>query len=295
MGRNALVKPLRRRRDLLYIPLVESTTHEYDTTVPETSAAKKRNWSVYFLRGFIWLLIAAAAWICFIEGLRLHRWVFDITDPIRFNDDIHRGCYWGLKASGSEGISINTKNAHSNGRIGRTGAGPLARLRSARLLVMREWGVWLARSSSAGNVHAAHRRLAAALGLHRARALLQHRDGSFRGHPGILTPTGSSAERPTSRPRISAGSGRDASRRSAVVQPRHVGQRLRLAHLGFMDRSVVFARGPLGQHRMVVLRRTRNRDRGDVQGATTRRRRRVCSVATGSGPSGPGRFAGSAA
>jgi hypothetical protein len=129
---------------LLYIPLVESTTHEYDTTVPDTSAAKKRIWSVYFLRGFIWLLIAAAAWICFIEGLRLHRWVFDITDPIRFNDDIHRGCYWGLKASGSEGYL----NQYEKMRIERPdwqdGRWDLwLDYAPLRLLVMREWGVWL--------------------------------------------------------------------------------------------------------------------------------------------------------
>src|SRR5580658_3289369 len=58
---------------------------------------------VYVLRGLIWLLIAAVLAFSFREGIHLRRWVFETTDPIRYLDDIYRGCYWGLCASGPEG------------------------------------------------------------------------------------------------------------------------------------------------------------------------------------------------
>lgn len=123
---------------------MQSTAQELGANSPDISAARPPRWRGYLLRGFVWLLVAAVAWICFVEGLHLRHWVFDITDPIRFNDDIRRGCYWGLKASGSEGY-LNQYEQMCIERPEWQDArwdiwldyGPL------RLLVMRQWGVWL--------------------------------------------------------------------------------------------------------------------------------------------------------
>ncbi len=123
----------------------------------------------------------------FVEGMHLRHWVFDMTDPIHFNDDIHRGCYWGLKASGSEGYL----NQYEKMRIERpewqdAALGYLARLRPAALAGDAAMGRLAACPSPARGFRAADRRLAAALGLHGARATVQHRDGCLRRHPRIF-------------------------------------------------------------------------------------------------------------
>ncbi len=47
----------------------------------------RRPWTAYALYALIWLIIVLVFWISLVEGLRLRRWVFDITDPIRFTND----------------------------------------------------------------------------------------------------------------------------------------------------------------------------------------------------------------
>jgi len=102
-----------------------------------------RSWGVYAWRALIWLLIAGVFWICFAEGLRLRRWVFDVADPIRFVGDMSRGTYWGLAASGPEGflnqydkMDPQVPEWQDERWVPWLDYSPL------RLLVMREWGEW---------------------------------------------------------------------------------------------------------------------------------------------------------
>jgi hypothetical protein len=95
------------------------------------------------LYALIWLIIVLVFWISLVEGLRLRRWVFDITDPIRFTNDTARGSYWGLVATGPEGylnqydkMDPEVPEWQSSLWIPWLDYGPL------RLLVMREWGAW---------------------------------------------------------------------------------------------------------------------------------------------------------
>ncbi len=98
---------------------------------------------IYFMRTLIWLLIAATVAFSFREGIRLRRWVFDATDPIRYLDDIHRGCYWGLTASGPEGY-LNQYDKMQNEQPDWQDSrwAPWLDYAPLRLWVMREWGVW---------------------------------------------------------------------------------------------------------------------------------------------------------
>jgi hypothetical protein len=126
------------------VPFVQPATQIAEESIPTGRVVRAGPGGGYLLRGLIWLLVAAVAWICFVEGLRLRRWVFDMTDSIHFADDIHRGCYWGLKASGPEGylnqyekMSIEQPDWKDPRWNIWLDYAPL------RLLVMREWGAWL--------------------------------------------------------------------------------------------------------------------------------------------------------
>src|SRR5579864_5834531 len=79
---------------------MDTTEEAIDVSSKVTSP---HDWRTYAVCSLIWLLIAAILILSYREGVRLRRWTFDITDPIRYLDDIHRGCYWGLVASGPEG------------------------------------------------------------------------------------------------------------------------------------------------------------------------------------------------
>jgi hypothetical protein len=98
---------------------------------------------LYTLRILGWLLIATVILFSAVAGLRLRRWVFEITDPIRFAGDDIRGSYWGLLASGPEGflnqydkMDPEVPEWQDDRWVPWLDYGPL------RLLVMREWGAW---------------------------------------------------------------------------------------------------------------------------------------------------------
>ncbi|MGD0464343.1 MAG: hypothetical protein ABSB74_17810 [Tepidisphaeraceae bacterium] len=102
-----------------------------------------RPWTAYALHALIWLIIILVFWISLVEGLRLRRWVFDITDPIRFINDTARGSYWGLVAAGPEGylnqydkMDPEVPEWQNSQWVPWLDYGPL------RLLVMRQWGAW---------------------------------------------------------------------------------------------------------------------------------------------------------
>jgi hypothetical protein len=100
-------------------------------------------WRAYGFRALGWLMIAAVLCVSTVAGLRLRRWVFEITDPIRWAGDDTRGSYWGLLASGPEGylnqydkMGPEVPEWQDNSWVPWLDYGPL------RLLVMRQWGAW---------------------------------------------------------------------------------------------------------------------------------------------------------
>jgi hypothetical protein len=112
-------------------------------SVEETSVSRPRPWSACGLRALIWLLIAAVFWIAFIEGMRLRRWAFEITHPIRFIGDDSRGTYWGLLASGPEGyLNQYDKMGPEVPEWQDQRWVPWLDYSPLRLLVMRQWGAW---------------------------------------------------------------------------------------------------------------------------------------------------------
>ncbi|HEX4054034.1 MAG TPA: hypothetical protein VHX86_07190 [Tepidisphaeraceae bacterium] len=97
----------------------------------------------YALRTIIWLAIAAIFWFSFVEGLHLRRWVFDAADPIRFLDDMRRGTYWGLQASGPEGYLNQYEKMDPEVPEWQDDRWtPWLDYSPLRLLVMRQWGAW---------------------------------------------------------------------------------------------------------------------------------------------------------
>ena len=112
-------------------------------TLSESTVRSTRDWRVLLLRILIWIVIAAVLVISFREGLKIRRWAFEATDPIRFVDDIQRGCYWGLVASGQEGY-LNQYDKMQDELPDRLDARwvPWLDYAPLRLLVMREWGAW---------------------------------------------------------------------------------------------------------------------------------------------------------
>ena len=92
----------------------------------------------------IWLLTAGILSGAAVGGLALRRWVFDVTGPIRFTSDITRGCFWGLKASGPEGyLNQYEKMANEQPEWKDPRWDPWLDYAPLRLLVMRQWGVWI--------------------------------------------------------------------------------------------------------------------------------------------------------
>jgi hypothetical protein len=114
------------------------------SAIQETEAASPPIPRRLLLRGIIWILILCAAGICFVQGLHLRRWVFEVTDPIRFLDDIHRGCYWGLKASGPEGyLNQYEKMSPEQPEWKDLRWNIWLDYAPLRLAVMWQWGGWL--------------------------------------------------------------------------------------------------------------------------------------------------------
>ncbi len=100
-------------------------------------------WRIYGFRALGWLIIAVIVCVSIVAGLRLRRWVFETTDPIRWTGDDTRGSYWGLLASGPEGylnqydkMDPEVPEWQDQSWVPWLDYGPL------RLLVMREWGAW---------------------------------------------------------------------------------------------------------------------------------------------------------
>jgi hypothetical protein len=109
-------------------------------TAPNPSQMRGRT---YTARALIWLLITATLAFSFHEGIHLRRWAFELTDPIRYLDDIHRGCYWGLTASGPEGY-LNQYDKMQDQKPDWEDSRwvPWLDYAPLRLLVMRQWGAW---------------------------------------------------------------------------------------------------------------------------------------------------------
>jgi hypothetical protein len=103
----------------------------------------RRRWKTYVLRALIWLCIGAAMWVCAVEGLRVRRWIYDAADPIRFVDDMRRGTFWGLHASGPEGYFNQYDKMDAQVPEWQDSRwAPWLDYSPLRLLVMREWGAW---------------------------------------------------------------------------------------------------------------------------------------------------------
>jgi hypothetical protein len=108
----------------------------------EIDTAPTRPWLLYAHRTGIWIIIAGILLGAFVAGWNLRRWVFDMAQPIRFSDDLERGFYWGLEASGLEGylnqydkMDPQVPEWQDNRWVPWLDYGPL------RLLVMREWAI----------------------------------------------------------------------------------------------------------------------------------------------------------
>lgn len=114
-----------------------------EAIVDSSNLTLPRDWRKLAVRILIWGLIAVILAFSAREGLRLRRWTFDVTDPIRFVDDISRGCYWGLCASGPEGY-LNQYDKMQDELPDRLDSKwvPWLDYAPLRLLVMREWGQW---------------------------------------------------------------------------------------------------------------------------------------------------------
>ncbi len=87
----------------------------------------------------IWLLIAGIVVSLAIAGLSLRRWVWTITDPLRFVHDTQRQCYWAIETTGPEGFL----NQYEKMAIQTRDWGVWLDYVPLRLLVMRQWGVYL--------------------------------------------------------------------------------------------------------------------------------------------------------
>ena len=107
------------------------------------SKRRGREWSrTVSVWGLTILVIAFAAF----GGLRLRRWVFEITVPIRFTPDIQRGCFWGLKSAGPEGyLNQYEKMSAEKPEWQDARWQPWLDYAPLRLLVMRQWGAWIYR------------------------------------------------------------------------------------------------------------------------------------------------------
>ncbi|MGA2439993.1 MAG: hypothetical protein ABSH08_03475 [Tepidisphaeraceae bacterium] len=124
-------------------PVAASESPVAEPSIDSPRRASGRCWRVYAFRSIGWLFIALVLALSLREGLRLRRWAFDVTDPIRFLSDIYRGCYWGLTASGPEGY-LNQYDKMEPQLPDREDSRwvPWLDYAPLRLLVMRQWGAW---------------------------------------------------------------------------------------------------------------------------------------------------------
>jgi len=102
-----------------------------------------KQWKVYAWRAGIWLLIGVGCYICAVQGMKLRYWTYQVCDPIRFLDDMRRGTFWGLLASGPEGyLNQYEKMDPEVPEWQDSQWTPWLDYSPLRLLVMREWGAW---------------------------------------------------------------------------------------------------------------------------------------------------------
>jgi hypothetical protein len=111
--------------------------------VEEPVVRVARPWKKYAWRSAGWILIAGIVWISVVLGLRIRYWAFQVADPIRFLDDMRRGTYWGLLASGPEGYLNQYEKMDPEVPEWKDESWtPWLDYSPLRLLVMREWGAW---------------------------------------------------------------------------------------------------------------------------------------------------------
>jgi hypothetical protein len=107
------------------------------------SARSSRPIKLNITRAFLWLLIIAVGSLAAFAGIKLRIWTFDAFDPIRFRDDLRRGVFWGLHASGPEGfLNQYSKMDPEIPEWQNSRWTPWLDYGPLRLLVMRQWGAW---------------------------------------------------------------------------------------------------------------------------------------------------------
>jgi hypothetical protein len=97
-----------------------------------------------------WFIVVAVITLLVPAGLSLRRWVWTITDPIRFVPDTRRQCYWAIESTGPEGFL----NQYEKMAIQTRQWSVWLDYVPLRLLVMREWGVYLRSHDPQLNVNA---------------------------------------------------------------------------------------------------------------------------------------------
>src|ERR1700677_2712085 len=93
------------------------------------------------VRAFAWLLIAAFVGGMAGLGIELRLWVWDNTEELRFVPDTIRHCYWALETTCPEGFL----NQYDKMAIQTRDWDVFLDYVPLRLLVMREWGLYLRR------------------------------------------------------------------------------------------------------------------------------------------------------
>jgi hypothetical protein len=110
----------------------------FSTALSEPIALRSINF-VFGKPFLLWTFIAVLASVSAIEGWALRRWVWDITDPLRFTPDTERHCYWALETTGPEGFL----NQYEKMAIQTRRWDIFLDYVPLRLLVMQRWGVYL--------------------------------------------------------------------------------------------------------------------------------------------------------
>jgi len=119
---------------------VESTP----VAIAPSAGPPPQRWKILVPRILGWAVIAILVWTAGVEGLHLRRWVFEISDAIRFNDDDARGLMWGLIASGPEGFLNQYDKMQPEVPEWQDQLWvPWLDYSPLRLLVMRQWAAWV--------------------------------------------------------------------------------------------------------------------------------------------------------
>jgi hypothetical protein len=86
-----------------------------------------------------WGIVGIIAVASLIIGVRLMRWTYETTDPVRFSDDVIHGMYWGFAANGPEGFlnQYEKMAVQEAGWLNWLDYAPL------RLMVISRWTDWL--------------------------------------------------------------------------------------------------------------------------------------------------------